>query len=67
MAVVGRAGGRPDLTPVVTRWGTTSFDVTVTGSVTGRPVFEACLVYVNVMPGTSTPCPVEDAVRAALS
>jgi len=47
-----------DLTPVVTRWGTTSFDVTVTGSVTGRPVFEACLVYVNVMPGTS-------AIRAA--
>lgn len=55
-----------ELTPEVTRWGTTSFDLTVTGSVGDRPVFVATLVYVHVVPGTKTPAPVPDEVRAAL-
>ena len=61
-----RRGEVLDLVPAVTRWGTTSFDVTVAGSVDGRPVFTATLVYVHVVPGTRTPAPVPPAVRAAL-
>jgi acyl-CoA thioester hydrolase len=54
------------LTPRITRWGTTSYDVTTTGQVGDRPVFTATMVYINVIPGTKTPEPVSDAVRAAL-
>jgi acyl-CoA thioester hydrolase len=56
-----------ELVPAVTRWGTTSFDLTVTGSVGDRAVFTATLFYVNVVPGTKTPTPVPEDVRAALS
>jgi acyl-CoA thioester hydrolase len=56
-----------DLVPAVTRWGTTSFDMTVTGSVGDRPVFTATLLYVHVVPGTRTATPVPEHVRAALS
>jgi acyl-CoA thioesterase FadM len=56
-----------ELVPCVSRWGNTSFDVTVTGSVEGRPVFTGTLVYVHVVPGTRTPTPVPEDVRAALS
>ena len=55
------------LTVVVSRWGTSSFDVTVEGSVGERPVLHAVVVYVSTMPGTATSTPVPDAVRAALS
>ena len=51
----------------VTRWGNTSFDVTVEGAVGERPVFEAVVVYVGVETGTTTPAPAPDEVRAALS
>ncbi len=40
------------LVPHVSRWGTTSFDVTIEGSVGERPVFEAMVVYVGVTTGT---------------
>jgi acyl-CoA thioester hydrolase len=56
-----------DLVPAVTRWGTTSFDLTVTGTVADRPVFTATILYVNVVPGTKTPTPIPEHVRAALT
>ncbi|HEX2382497.1 MAG TPA: thioesterase family protein [Acidimicrobiales bacterium] len=55
------------LEPRVSRWGRTSFDVTVGGAVGERPVFEAVVVYVGVETGTTTPAPVPDEVRDALS
>ncbi len=55
------------LVPHVSRWGRTSFDVTVEGSVGERPVFEATVVYVGVRTGTTSTAPVPDEVRAALS
>jgi len=61
-----RRGELLELVPAVTRWGATSFDVTVTGSVGDRPVFVATMLYVNVVPGTKTPARVPPEVRAAL-
>jgi acyl-CoA thioester hydrolase len=55
------------LEPRVSRWGRTSFDVTVAGAVGEHPVFEAVVVYVGVETGTTTPAPVPDEVRDALS
>jgi acyl-CoA thioester hydrolase len=49
------------------RWGTTSFDIGFEGSVGERPVFSAVVTYISVSPGTTTPAPVPDAVRLALS
>jgi acyl-CoA thioester hydrolase len=54
-----------DLT--VSRWGTSSFDVTFEGSVDERPVFSATVTYISVMPGTVTPTAPTQAVRAALA
>ncbi|GIJ44917.1 hypothetical protein Val02_18030 [Virgisporangium aliadipatigenens] len=62
-----RHGETLTLRPRVNRWGRTSFDVTVEGSVGARPVFEAVLHYVSVAPGTADPTPVPDEVRAALT
>src|SRR5262249_30218988 len=62
-----RRGEVLDLVPSVSRWGTTSFDLTVAGSVGDRPVFTATIAYVNVRPGTRTPVPVPADVRAVLS
>jgi YbgC/YbaW family acyl-CoA thioester hydrolase len=62
-----RVGDVLDLTASVSRWGRTSYDVTVTGAVAGTPVFTAVLTCINVTPGTHTPAPVPDDVRAALS
>ena len=62
-----RRGEILDLVPAVTRWGTTSFDVTVTGTVGDRPVFVATLLYINVIPGTKTPARVPEDVRTALA
>jgi len=62
-----RRGEVLDLVPAVPRWGASSFDLTVTGSVGDRPVFTATILYVNVEPGTKTPTRVPDHVRAALS
>jgi acyl-CoA thioester hydrolase len=51
----------------VSRWGTTSFDVTITGVVGERPVFTCVGVYVSTTPGSATPIAVPEPVRAALS
>ncbi|HEV3226688.1 MAG TPA: thioesterase family protein [Acidimicrobiales bacterium] len=55
------------LSPHVSRWGNTSFDVTVDGSVEERLVFQATVVYVGVAIGTKTPSPAPEHIRAALS
>ncbi len=62
-----RRGEVLTVVPAVARWGTTSFELSFTGSVEGRPVFVATMLYVNVEPGTSTPTPVPQHVREALS
>jgi acyl-CoA thioester hydrolase len=56
-----------DIDVAATRWGTTSHDVTCTGSVAGRPVFSATITYVGVRYGTRHPAPPPDEVRALLS
>ena len=56
-----------DLDCSVGRWGTTSFDVVVRGSVAGEERVEIVLVYVSVTPGTHTPCPVPETLKAPLS
>ena len=51
----------------VSRWGSSSFDVTVTGAVGERPVFTCVVVYVSTALGSATAVPVPEPVRAALS
>lgn len=62
-----RRGDTVDCAVRVSRWGRTSFDLTVAGAVADRPVFTATLTCVSVTPGTHTPTPVPGNVRAALS
>jgi acyl-CoA thioester hydrolase len=50
----------------VSRWGRTSFDVTVQASVGERPVLTAVLVYVSTVPGEATAAPIPGVVRQAL-
>jgi acyl-CoA thioester hydrolase len=62
-----RRGDLIGLTAVVSRWGRTSFDVTIRGEVGGRSIFTAVLTAVSVTPGTHETTPVTDGVRARLS
>jgi YbgC/YbaW family acyl-CoA thioester hydrolase len=62
-----RRGDLIDATAEVSRWGRTSFDVTVRGTVAGAEIFTAVETCISVTPGTHTPTPVPDGVRAALS
>lgn len=50
----------------VSRWGNTSFDVTVSMTVSGTAVFDCAITYVSTTPGAPTPVPVPDHVRRAL-
>ena len=50
----------------VARWGNSSFDVLVEGTVEGRPRFDATITYVSVAPGTTTPTRIPDLVRDVL-
>lgn len=60
-------GDTADLACTVGRWGNTSFDVVVAGSVAADPRFEATIVYVSVAPGGNRPAPIPDVVRTGLS
>jgi acyl-CoA thioester hydrolase len=62
-----RFGEIADLDCAVSRFGRTSFEVTVEGLVGTEPSFTANLTYVSVEPGTHRPCPVPDHVRVALT
>ena len=61
-----RFGEVLELDVAVTRWGTASFDVGVTGLVGDRSVLTATLVYVSTVPGRATARPVPPEVKAAL-
>lgn len=50
----------------VTRWGNTSFDVSVEMSVAGEAVFDCTITYVSTTPGAPKPVPVPDFVKRAL-
>jgi acyl-CoA thioester hydrolase len=50
----------------IARWGHTSFDVGVVGTVGDRAVFTATLTYVGVRPGTVEPVPAPELVRSRL-
>jgi acyl-CoA thioesterase FadM len=50
-----------------TRWGNTSFDVSVSMTVKDVPIFDCTITYVSVTPGTHTPAPVPDSLKSALS
>jgi acyl-CoA thioester hydrolase len=51
----------------VTRWGNTSFDVTVDMTVAGEQVFDCVITYVSVTPGAPQPTPIPNVVKRALS
>jgi acyl-CoA thioester hydrolase len=61
-----RVGDHVDCSCAVTRWGHTSFDVEVIGTIGGAPCFTAQLVQVSTEPGAPRPVPIPEAVRAAL-
>ena len=59
-------GDQLDIDLGVTRWGNTSFDVGLVGTVKGQPVFTASIVYVGVASGTKDTMPAPPEVREAL-
>ena len=60
-------GDCADLACEVSRWGTTSFDITITGAVGGEDRFVVTATYVSVDAGSRRPSPVPADVRTALS
>jgi acyl-CoA thioester hydrolase len=54
------------MTAVVSRWGRTSFEVTVEGRVANSAAFTAVMTYVSVEPVSHEPTPVPDRVRHLL-
>lgn len=60
-------GDEAHLECAVSRWGRSSMDVTVTGTVAGEPRFVLTLVYVSVNLSTMRPTPIPDSVRSALA
>jgi acyl-CoA thioester hydrolase len=64
----GPAGFEEDVAIAVvpTRIGTSSFDLTYTATVEGRPACTGTITYVSVVPGTVRPTPVPDPIRSAL-
>lgn len=56
-----------DIDVAITRFGTTSFDVTYRGSKVGDPLFDAVMTYVCVHPGTTETMTVPDELRDAVA
>ena len=56
-----------DIGVEVARWGTTSFDVSFTGTVRERPVFTMLVTYVGVKHGTTETSPPPEDVKRLLS
>lgn len=56
-----------DIDIEISRFGTTSFDVTYLGTRGGDPLFEATMVYVCVVPGTLETAPVPQELRDAVA
>ena len=61
-----RLGDAVEIEPRITRWGTTSFDVTYTGTKDGAPLFDAVITYVTVDMAEGTSIAVPDVFRRAL-
>ncbi|MDW3218792.1 MAG: thioesterase family protein [Acidimicrobiales bacterium] len=61
-----RFGDTLTLDLAVSRWGTTSFDVTATGHVGGRAVIDSTTTYVVVSHDGYAPVPIPDEMRAHL-
>lgn len=61
-----RFGEIIDMAAMVTRWGTTSFDVTLRGCVAGESRFDALITYVSINPETQRPVAVPTTVKGAL-
>lgn len=55
-----------DLDCSIARWGTTSFDVEVLGTVGGDKRFDAVVTYVSVNPDSQRPVPVPALVKDSL-
>jgi acyl-CoA thioesterase FadM len=51
----------------VSRWGNSSFDVAINGSVDGDSRFDAVITYVSVDPTSQRPAPIPAFVKDALS
>jgi acyl-CoA thioester hydrolase len=51
----------------VSRWGNSSFDVAINGSVDGDSRFDAVITYVSVDPTSQRPAPIPAMVKEALS
>jgi len=60
-------GETADLRCSVARWGNSSFDVLVEGTVDGASRFSTNITYVSVVPGKNTPVRVPELVRHRLS
>jgi acyl-CoA thioester hydrolase len=61
-----RYGETIDMTARVSRWGNTSFDVSIEGCVDGEVRFDAVITYVSIDPVSQRPAPVPDKVKVAL-
>lgn len=61
-----RFGETIDVQASVARWGTTSFDTSLTGRVDGESRFEALITYVSIDPATQRPVPIPQMVKTAL-
>lgn len=55
-----------DLDCAVSRWGNSSFDVEVRGSVDGDERFTCVVTYVSVAPASQRPVPVPERVKGVL-
>lgn len=54
------------MTAAVSRWGTTSFDVAINGSVQSDSRFDAVITYVSIDPVTQRPVSVPSFIKEAL-
>ncbi|MEY4602029.1 MAG: hypothetical protein RLZZ201_1720 [Actinomycetota bacterium] len=62
-----RLGDVASLECSVSRWGNSSFDVSIRGHVAGEPSFDTTIVYVSTTPGAPKVVPVPEWVRAAFA
>jgi acyl-CoA thioester hydrolase len=60
-------GDTLDMHCAVSRWGNSSFDVAINGSVDGKSRFDAVITYVSVDPKSQRPSPIPEIVKEALS
>ena len=60
-------GDTLDMKCEVSRWGNSSFDVAINGSVNGDSRFDAVITYVSVDPTSQRPAPIPAFVKDALS